>query len=227
MSGIVIRDLRYQWPGAEGAACRSLQISAWRVDRGATVALRGPSGHGKSTLLALLAGIIPAGSGSLSVHGMELSGTSRSERAAFCATQVGHVPQDAALVPWLSILDNVLLPWRIHPALPRDPSARSRARELLSCLGVGGREGARPAQLSAGERQRVAVARALIKRPRVLLADEPTSALDPAAAITTMALLEGLAAELDATTVVVTHDASIASRLSQVLDVRSIVTGLD
>jgi ABC-type lipoprotein export system ATPase subunit len=225
MSGIVIRDLRYQWPVAQGAPGFSVHVRDWCIQRGAAVALCGPSGCGKSTLLNLFSGILSAQQGSLLVHGLELCGASPAARAAYRATQVGHVPQDAALVPWLSVLDNVLLPWRIHPALPRDTTARARARELLGELGVGDRERAHPNELSAGERQRVAVARALVKRPQVLLADELTSALDPAAADTTMALVRRLSAELEATTVVVTHDATVASRLSEVIDVRHIING--
>jgi putative ABC transport system ATP-binding protein len=212
MTGFTLREVRLDRPGTPGF---TLRVPHWTVPAGTRVALRGPSGSGKSTLLGLLSGELSPTSGTLDVLGAALHELDAPARAAFRLRRVGMVLQDDTLLPWLSIRDNVLLPYRLGPALPRDPEAGARAISLLTALGLAGRSDAWPGRLSAGERQRVAVARALITRPDLLLADEPTSALDPHSAAAVLQAIDRLCAERGTTAVVVTHDDTLAAALPQ------------
>ena len=209
---ITASDLSFTYAGGFG-----LSLDAWRVPTGGSVALHGPSGCGKSTLLNLIAGVLPATSGSLRVEGRELVGLAEPDRRAFRIRTVGFVFQDHPLVDYLSALDNVLLPYRLHPALSLDRSARERAADLLDRLGLSRHASTRPSALSMGEQQRVALARALVTAPRLVLADEPTSGLDPANTQRVVDLLLELTA--DTTLVVVTHDPTVIARFPATLDV--------
>jgi len=161
----------YRAQGREILALRELTLS---VGPGEFIEIRGASGSGKSTLLALAGGLATPTAGRVDVAGQPLSEWPTSKRAAFRAAHVGYVFQLFHLLPYLSVVDNVLL------AAPSraDRTMRERADELLDELGLATRRLHRPAQLSAGERQRVALARALLNRPSLLLADEPTGNLD-------------------------------------------------
>lgn len=210
MSGLALRDLEFR---REGAAGFMLRIPSWTLPVGARVALRGASGTGKSTLLALLGGELAPTSGELHVLGVALHALDASARAAFRLRRVGMVLQEDTLLPWLTVRDNVLLPYRLGPALPRDPAAPARADSLLAELGMGHHAGAAPDRLSAGERQRVAVARALVTEPELLLADEPTSALDAGSAASVLRAVDALCARRGTTAVVVTHDDALAAAM--------------
>lgn len=144
------------------------------IESGEFVALRGRSGSGKSTLLALVGGLALPTAGKVAVAGSELPKLSASERARFREKQIGFVFQMFHLLPYLTVLDNVL----VAASEGDRQSAHGRAEELLNQFGLERRLWHRPAQLSAGERQRVALARALLNRPQLLLADEPTGNLD-------------------------------------------------
>jgi putative ABC transport system ATP-binding protein len=145
------------------------------VERGEFIAVRGPSGSGKSTLLLTLGGMVRPTAGQVSVSNTELYGMSGGARARFRAEHVGFIFQMFHLIPYLSVLENVLLPTRLA-AVKQD---RSRAAELLERFGMSGRLHHRPGELSTGERQRTAIARALVNQPKLVLADEPTGNLDP------------------------------------------------
>lgn len=138
---------------------------------GEFVVVRGPSGCGKSTLLMALGGMLRPTRGSVNVNGTDVYGASSAERAAFRAENIGFVFQMFHLVPYLSVLDNVLLASR--------GMQRARAVELVESVGLNDRLAHRPSELSAGERQRAAIARAIVNEPPLLLADEPTGSLDP------------------------------------------------
>jgi putative ABC transport system ATP-binding protein len=176
---------------------------------GARAALIGPSGCGKSTSLDLLAAILhPDRADRLVVAGadlVQLRAAGPGGLTAWRGRHVGYVLQTGGLLPFLSVAENIRLGRRLLGLAGWGP-----ARDIAAVLGLEPLLDRRPAQLSVGERQRVAVARALAHEPRLVLADEPTAALDPARAAETMALLNGLAARQDATLLVVTHDAELA-----------------
>ncbi len=200
------------YPGA-GSEVRALDEVSLAVGAGEFVAVRGPSGCGKSTLLGLVGGLAKPTAGTVVVAGETVSALGPAERARFRAARIGFVFQLFHLLPYLSVLDNVLV------AAPGDASAAGRARELLSRFGLESRLGHRPGQLSAGERQRVAMARALLNGPQLLLADEPTGNLDPESR---EALLE-IVCEFHAgggTVLLVTHDEAAAARAGRTLTLR-------
>ena len=185
---------------------RSLDGVSLAVRRGEFVCLRGPSGCGKTTLLLTLGGMLRPTSGKLRVADRELYALSSAERARFRAEQIGFVFQMFHLVPYLSLLDNVLLAAR--PGTARE--AGKRGGELLEQLGLAAHAGRTPAELSAGERQRAAVARALLNRPQLILADEPTGNLDPANAREVFQHLKAFQ-QAGGTVIVVTHGSSAES----------------
>ncbi|MBT6661436.1 MAG: ABC transporter ATP-binding protein [Verrucomicrobia bacterium] len=158
-----------------GSEVTSLDRFTAEVAEGEFVAVRGPSGCGKTTLLLTLGGMQRPSAGSVQLGGRDLYALSPAERAGLRSSEIGFVFQMFHLVPYLDLLGNVLL------ACPGKPSAevRRRAGGLLDELGLAGRASHRPGELSAGERQRLAVARALMNRPKLILADEPTGNLDP------------------------------------------------
>jgi ABC-type lipoprotein export system ATPase subunit len=180
---------------------RALDDLSLTVERGEFVAVRGPSGCGKSTLLTLIGGMALPTSGTVTVADRTVSRLSAAQRAAFRAENVGFVFQMFHLLPYLDVLGNVL----VASANGSAAAPRDHALELLDRFGLGSRLHHRPGQLSAGERQRVAMARALLNRPQILLADEPTGNLDPENAKAVLDLLATQVAE-GLTIVLVTHE---------------------
>ncbi len=174
------------YPRAQGEV-RALDSIALDVADGEFVAIRGPSGSGKSTLLLTVGGMVRPTSGRVVVADTDVYGLSGHERASFRAEHVGFVFQMFHLVPYLTVLENVLL-----PILTDAPSrgTRERALALLERFGMAARTEHKPAELSTGERQRVAMARALLNQPSLILADEPTGNLDPDNAAEVMAYLD-------------------------------------
>ncbi len=177
------------------------------------VVLLGPSGSGKTTLLNLIGGIEPASEGEIEVGGSEVSELDEEGRTRFRRETVGFIFQFFNLIPTLTALENVELVAELNDGADRAP-------EMLERVGLGDRTGHFPAQLSGGEQQRVAVARALAGGPRVLLGDEPTGALDLETGRTVLALLHELSHELHQTVLLVTHNASIARMADRVLRMR-------
>lgn len=210
---IEIRDLRFAYPG--GAF--SLAIDDLTIERGETVALVGPSGCGKTTVLHLVAGIAVPSAGTVTVEDATVSALDESARRDFRARRIGPVFQEFELLDYLSVLDNLMLPYRIAPGLVLDDAVRARAASLATDLGLGDKLGRRPRHLSQGERQRVAIGRALLPEPAVLLADEPTGNLDPTTSTTVLDLLLEHAARQDATLLTVTHDHTLLPRFERVL----------
>ena len=196
-----------------------LRLGEWSVAKGGRVALHGPSGCGKSTLLNLVAGVLVPQTGSLTVAGRDVAAMSEAERRAWRITKMGFIFQDFPLVEYLSATENVLLPYRLNPALRLDREARGRASELLAMLGLEGKGDRRPQALSQGERQRVAIARALVTQPEILLADEPAAGLDVPRTQAVMDHIEGLCNEFGLTLLLVTHDPRLLDRFDQVLEV--------
>ena len=211
---VALDDLGFRYP--EGGF--TLRVPELRVARGEAVAIVGPSGSGKTTLLHLIAGIAPAAEGRVVTEGVELNELDDAARRDFRVRSIGLVFQEFELLEYLSVLDNVLLPYRINAALRFDEGVRERARALADRLGIGDLVLRRPDQLSQGERQRAAVCRALVADPPLLLADEPTGNLDPANKTRVLDLLFDVARERGATLVTVTHDRELLSRFDRVVD---------
>ena len=187
------------------------------VEEGEWVTIMGPSGCGKSTLLHVLGGLDVPDKGTVLLDGEDMARQSTAGRAVLRRRKVGYVFQQYNLIPHLDVAANIDLPLRLANVSRR--AARERRDELLKALGLTGHTHALPATLSGGEQQRVAVARALANRPRLLLADEPTGALDSVASAGVMDLLD--AQHRDGQTVVmVTHDLDVAARADRLVRMR-------
>ncbi|MCB1098371.1 MAG: ABC transporter ATP-binding protein [Verrucomicrobiae bacterium] len=187
-----------------------------KLEPGEFVALHGPSGCGKSTLLMLLAGLARPDTGSVTISGNDLFSLSANNRAKLRARHIGFIFQDANLLPYSSVLENVLA---ATLATPR-ANARERATQLLSDLGLGDRLTHKPRELSAGEQQRVALARALFHEPKVLLADEPTGNLDSDNAALVLASFR-THADRGGCVLMVTHDATARMAASRAIEMKS------
>jgi putative ABC transport system ATP-binding protein len=184
------------------------------INDGDWLAIQGPTGHGKSTLLQILGGLDRATSGTVELNGVDLGALRESKLTKVRATSIGFIFQTFNLIPTLSAQENVetaLVPLGVHPA-----ERRERARQALAEVGLGDRAGHLPSELSGGQQQRVAIARALVKRPSVLLADEPTGNLDEGTRDEIIALLGDLWREHGLTLVMVTHDSPVARRAQQI-----------
>ncbi|MGM8936533.1 ABC transporter ATP-binding protein [Pseudomonas neustonica] len=187
------------------------------IERGSSVAILGASGSGKSTLLSLLAGLDLPSSGEVELAGKALNQLDEDERAALRGEQVGFVFQSFQLLDSLTALENVMLPLEL--AGRRD--ARKRASDLLERVGLAARTSHYPQQLSGGEQQRVAIARAFASEPVILFADEPTGNLDAATGERITDLLFDLNLQQQTTLVLVTHDARLAARCSNTLQMQA------
>jgi lipoprotein-releasing system ATP-binding protein len=176
---------------------------------GDAAAIMGPSGSGKSTLLYILGGLEPPSAGSVSLDGTNTFALKPDDLAAYRNKEIGFVFQDHCLLPQCTVLENVLIPTLVGPA---DPDAQAHARALIDQVGLTPRADHRPAQLSGGEKQRAALARALVRRPRLLLCDEPTGNLDRASAETVASLLLELQRRQNAILIAVTHSLEMAAR---------------
>ncbi|GAA4736837.1 ABC transporter ATP-binding protein [Phytohabitans rumicis] len=201
---LVAADLRKAF-----GATPALDGASISVDAGEVVAVMGPSGSGKSTLLHCLAGITHPDSGQVRYEGRELTAMPDRERSALRRGKFGFVFQFGQLVPELTCLENVALPLRMERVRRR--AAERRAAEWLERLEVTDVAGKRPGEVSGGQGQRVAVARALVSNPRVIFADEPTGALDSLNGERVMRLLTQAARESHAAVVLVTHEARVAA----------------
>jgi putative ABC transport system ATP-binding protein len=219
------RDLRF----AYGRGRDVLDLAHFHVDAGEKVFLRGPSGSGKSTLLGLIAGVLQPQSGVLTVLGEDLSALSAGRRDKLRAEHLGVVFQLFNLLPYLSVIDNVVLPCRFSRARKARAEAShgsqaKAAKTLLSQLGL--TDPAllmRPARdLSVGQQQRVAAARALIGRPRLVIADEPTSALDADTRDAFLSLLIAECSAAGASLIFVSHDAGLAGLFDRSVDLMAI-----
>jgi putative ABC transport system ATP-binding protein len=188
------------------------------ITRGEFVAIMGASGSGKSTLLGLLAGLDNPTSGSVSLNGTIISNLAEDKLAQLRGRTIGFVFQSYQLIPTLTALENVLLPWELNGSPGEDGLAR--ARQLLGSVGLTSRMDHYPVQLSGGEQQRVALARAFVLRPPIVLADEPTGNLDTANGSHVLDLLLRLNREEGTTLVLVTHDPVLASYASRRITLR-------
>jgi putative ABC transport system ATP-binding protein len=211
---ISISHLRFRYPDSNFR----LVIDDLKIEAGEKVAVVGPSGSGKTTLLNLIAGIMVPDSGQLQVEGVDISKLSDAQRRNFRISRIGLIFQQFELIDYLTARDNILLPYWINRSLTLNGEIRSEAIERANSMGLSDKLNRRPQKLSQGEQQRVAICRALINRPKILLADEPTGNLDPS---NKQLILEILFQQISAngqTLVVVTHDLGILAGFDRIID---------
>ncbi|HIE95749.1 MAG TPA: ABC transporter ATP-binding protein [Planctomycetes bacterium] len=217
---IEIQQLEFTYPHSSF----NLHISDLAIETASVSAVVGPSGSGKTTLLHLVAGILPIAVGKVLIDDTDLSTLSDAERRRFRLQQVGLVFQDFELIDYLSVIDNVLLPCRIGDAVALNDAARQRAENLLEQSGLADHIRKPVTNLSQGEKQRVAICRALLPKPAILLADEPTGNLDPQTSDQILELMLSSARENDTTVMMVTHDHSLLNRFDRVIDFARFLT---
>ena len=218
---IAICDLEFHFPRSDfRLAVPSLQIA--KAER---VAIIGPSGSGKTTLLHLISGILSPSRGLVRVQEREMNALGDAARRAFRVAQIGLVFQSFELVSYLDAFENILLPYRLNPALRLTPNITHRAEELARQTGLEHRLRYFPHRLSQGEKQRVAICRAMLPEPPLLLADEPTGNLDPPAKQHVVDLLFRQIERTGATMLMVTHDTEIAARFPRVINCRDFAGG--
>lgn len=209
-----VKDLTFGY----GAGGFLLRVPDFVLNDKERVAIVGPSGSGKTTLLNLIAGILTPNTGRIDVAGTEVSRLSDAQRRKFRAREIGFVFQDFALLDYLSARQNILYPYRITPALTLDPAARERAEALAAACGIGDKLDRHPTALSQGEQQRVAICRALVTQPQLILSDEATGNLDPDSKARILDLLFEQADAAGAAVLAVTHDHELLPRFERVVD---------
>ena len=211
---IEIRSLEFTYPDTDFF----LRVSDFQVGPREKVAVIGPSGSGKTTLLNLVAGILVPEQGTVRCIGSEVSALSDAARRDFRITRIGFVFQDFELLDYMNVLDNVLHPYRITKALKLTKEVRERALELLQQMGLGDKPGRGVDRLSQGEKQRVAICRALLPSPQLILADEATGNLDPRNKGHILELLFDVVQAHESTLLAVTHDHELLPRFDRTVD---------
>jgi putative ABC transport system ATP-binding protein len=209
-----VHAMRFRWAKA---GADFLVIDHFSLERGETVFLRGPSGCGKSTLLSLVAGVITAHQGTVSLLGQDWQQLSLAARDRLRADHVGYIFQQFNLLPYLSVLNNVLLGCRFSKRrMGQAGDVQQTARRLLDRVGIGAAQCGKPAaELSVGQQQRVAAARALMGQPDLVIADEPTSALDDERRESFMQVLMQACTDAGSALLFVSHDARLAPRFQR------------
>jgi putative ABC transport system ATP-binding protein len=211
---LTLTNLVKRYVGPDGSVVPVVDIPQFKLADGEQVALIGSSGSGKTTLLHLIAGILTPNSGNITFGSaadgqVDITTLSEAQRDVFRGAYIGYIFQTHHLLPGFTALENVLL----GMSFTGRPHDAAWARRLLQEVGLSDRLHYKPAKLSVGQQQRVAVARALANRPKVVLADEPTGALDPANAQQVLDLIRNLCSEVSASLILVSHDMDIAKQL--------------
>jgi putative ABC transport system ATP-binding protein len=210
---LVISQLKKSFRAPDGSAHTVIDVPDFVLNEGEEVALCGESGSGKTTFLHLIAGILKPDSGRITLAGEEISGLSESKRDRWRARNVGYIFQTFNLLPAFNCLENVLLGMSFGAGVDR-----AFAEELLRRVGLGAHMQHRPRQLSSGQQQRVAVARALANRPKLVLADEPTGNLDHASGRDALRLIREACRENGAALLFVSHDRQVLAEFGTVLE---------
>lgn len=215
-----LREVVLEYPDGERGTLRALDEVSLDLYPGVYTAMTGPSGSGKSSLLAVAAGLITPTSGQVVVNGQDLTALPKAERTALRGKAIGVVLQQPNLIPSLTAREQLELTVHLDRSAGRSAKhdARVRAAELLEKVDLGAAMDKRPHQLSGGQRQRVNIARALMARPALLLVDEPTSALDRERSAAVVALLGELTRDEGAATLMVTHDAEFLQDVDRTLE---------
>ena len=211
---IVLKNVSKTYPTRSGQV-EALGGVSLQIAEGEFVVVRGPSGSGKTTLLLTVGGMLRPTNGRVVIGENDIYAMSERKRAKFRAQNIGFVFQMFHLVPYLNVIENILL----SVGVARDPAGKTQAKELLARLNISGREYHKPSELSAGERQRTAIARALLNRPRVVLADEPTGNLDPENAAEVIQYLAQFHHD-GGTVIVVTHGSVADQYASRIIHLR-------
>ncbi|MDY4920664.1 MAG: ATP-binding cassette domain-containing protein [Phascolarctobacterium sp.] len=220
MAFLEIEDLQKVFYTPEGNVGTIIYVPEIKLEQGDALVLDGPSGSGKTTILHLVSGLLAPDSGSITFAGEELTQLEPAARACWRAQNVGYVLQKLNLLPELTVMENILLPLCWEKQETDEEALRVRAQELLRRVGLQGKERLTPLRLSIGEQQRVAVVRALLRKPALVLADEPTASLDKHNGELVLALLQRLCRENQAILLLSTHDEAIKSHFAKRYDVR-------
>ena len=211
---IKLENIYFEYPDSQFR----LTIDSLSFGNSSKTAIVGTSGYGKTTLLNLIAGIISPFRGEVRINETRINELSDSARRNFRIQNIGFVFQDFKLIPYLNLLDNVLLPYRINDSISFTGDTIDRVHEISGQLGIGDKLKKFPAKLSQGEKQRVAICRALINDPQIILADEPTGNLDPQNKKRIMDLLFHTVDRYGATLITVTHDHDMLSGFEEIVD---------
>ncbi len=216
---ISVSDLRFRYPEGEF----ELDVPKLEVANGEKVAVIGPSGSGKTTLLHLMAGVRLPQEGTIVTDEVVVTGLDDGARRDFRIRRIGMVFQEFELLEYLTVLDNILLPYRINGSLELDRTVRGRAASIAEQVGIADKLHRLSTRLSHGEKQRVAVCRALVAEPALLLADEPTGNLDPTNTQKVLDILLDAAEATGATLVTVTHDHHLLPRFDRSINVMDLL----
>jgi len=222
---IEIKGLRFRY--GEGGFPFCLRIEELTINRGETVAFIGPSGSGKTTLVFLIAGILTPQAGTIRVNGAELSNRSDEQRRDFRISKIGFIFQEFELLDYLVARENILLPFYLNRSLQLTPQVRADAQRLAAAMRLTEQVDRRPGVMSQGERQRVAICRAMITHPELLIADEPTGNLDPPTARSIIDLLFREVDRLGVTLITVTHNHALLESFDRVVDMQELTSGAD
>ena len=211
---IELKNIKFSYPNSDF----HLSINNLSIDAGQKTAVNGPSGFGKTTMLNLIAGILLPESGSVIIKEKEINNLQDAERRNYRIKEIGFVFQDFKLLEYLNVLDNILLPYRINNTLKLKDETHTVAKELAQTLKIGNKLNKYPAKLSHGERQRVAICRALLNKPSIILADEPTGNLDPTNKNHIIDILFEYVENYGSTLITVTHDHDLLKGFNKVID---------
>ena len=212
-----IKNLKKSFLASDGSTQKVVDVASFSMESGQQIALSGTSGSGKTTLLNLIAGILQPDEGQIELSGRSMSGSSEAVRDRLRAQMVGYIFQTFNLLQGYTCLENVLLGMSFGGGLDED-----RAVELLEHVGLGQRLDYHPRQLSSGQQQRVAVARALANRPKIVLADEPTGNLDPKNAAEALSLIRQTCRDHEAALLIVSHDKAVLDQFEDSHDLSDI-----
>ena len=214
---ISLEHIFFQYPDADF----SLNIDRLEFKAGSKTAIIGTSGYGKTTMLNIVAGINVPQKGAVRVNEALVNKMSDKERRNFRIQQIGFIFQDFKLIPYLNVTDNILLPYRINDSIKMEAKTRQKVAELASDLGIEDKLKKYPSKLSQGEKQRVAICRALLNKPAIILADEPTGNLDPYNKRKIMEVLFAAVDRHNSTLLTVTHDHDMLEGFESVVDFKN------
>lgn len=214
---VALENIFFQYPDAEFR----LNIDNLSFKKGSKTAIIGTSGYGKTTMLNIIAGIITPQEGSVIVNDQIINKLEDAERRNFRIQRIGFIFQDFKLIPYLNVMDNILLPYRINSSIRMDNETLQSAVSIAEELGIKDKLKKYPSKLSQGERQRVAICRALLNCPSLILADEPTGNLDPENKKRIMDILFDSVEKFKATLITVTHDHDMLRGFDRTIDFKN------
>ena len=198
-----------------------LKIDQLKFETGSKTAIIGTSGYGKTTMLNLIAGIILPEKGSVIIENYDINSLSDKDRRDYRIQNIGFIFQDFKLIPYLNVLDNILLPYRINNSIKIKKNTLDDVKAIAEDLGISDKLKKNPSKLSQGEKQRVAICRALLNKPSIILADEPTGNLDPENKKKIMDILFSTVNKYNATLITVTHDHEMLTGFERIIDFKT------